>query len=157
MPFLILYMDEGVMNKLIGDKRLDLNSIWNSKVNQGDVNVPKRFDDMASNMAMCKHLFDGICKLALRINEQFEQIFTADESDTSSEHCYNVMLWTNALLYRLNIFKEVKIKQFKLNEHMLVSIKTLVVYYLLINGQCSGSRRISEYYSILNEFIQQSE
>jgi hypothetical protein len=148
-------MDESV-NKLIENKRLDFNSIWNSKINQGDINLPRRFEDTKDNIGMNRLLFEGIIKLAVCINDTFQRLFSKEEYE--KKDLYNILIWTNALLYRLAIFKEVKVKQFKLESDIINPLRTLTKYYFLFKTNVDMndlSKRVVEYYNILNEFIQQ--
>jgi hypothetical protein len=150
--------DNFLINKLIEAKKLELNSIWYTKVIQADINLPKRFENYSEkNIELNRYLYDSIVKLCANINETFGKLIKNDGTNFNKDKFYKILVLINALIYKLNIFMDAKIKQFKLNEELCEALKELVGYlYLFISNIDSGqvSRRISQFYNILNDFLE---
>jgi hypothetical protein len=156
---------EELMNKLIENKKLQFNNIWANKITQEDISVPKQFDDIKNCLILNRIIYDSLLKLAKKINENFEKLirdYTNGENiDIASEKlCYNIVLLTNALLFKMNSFLEIKIKQFKISDEMLESIKILQKYFMFFKNHINVQdicKRIEIFYNKLSDFIKSCE
>src|SRR5690606_17213442 len=137
---------------LIESKKLQLNHIWATKITQEDMSTPKQFDDNKINVLVNKVVFDSIIKLANNINDTFQRIFRQDE--IYFEECEKIMLQTNALIHKIKIFMEIKVKLFKINEEMMEPLKALYKYYSFMRsniGVTNLAKKIEEFYNTLND------
>ena len=117
-------------NKLIDNKKLQLNFIWANKITQEDLCTPKSLEDSHQNIKLINNIFLSILKHATKINEMFERVLYGENDDyLNQENLITLFITTASLIQKIKNFLEIKTKLFKKEKFLAEPLIKLEKYF----------------------------
>ena len=154
----ILQENEFNIDKIIENKKLQLNYIWSNKITQEDINHPRKLDSNEENLKLMKIILNSVMKIVKKIISLFEDIFDGNfEIFYMEDKAKKLVLLSSALIQKLKNFVDVKTRTFKPEKSFIDDMVKVLDYYKLIKSNLQNFEISRKFIEINDSLVEYSD
>jgi len=154
----ILKENETNIEKIIDQKRLQLNYIWANKITQEEINQLKKYDSAEEVNKQIKIIVNSISKLAEKINESFIQIFDDKTDFRTMEFKVNkLILYSSSIIQKMKNLNDVKMRNYKLDNEIAENLNKIIKIYRQIKISITEKELSTKFNEIYEGLVEQME